>query len=205
MILKKKISKQWFIKLINARSSTINSNFPFQTVNELENYCDSSFSPIFFIITEALVLSCKYGSINQLKLDHIGSHLAKGQGLTNILRGLVHNSKYGRCYIPDDILIKYKVSHQDFLRCKDSPVIRDACLDIASRSHQHLSAAKALMKDEQFKSISFIFLPILSFESYLERLKNVDFNVFDKTLFVRQGTLPLKMWFKSKLWKFGKI
>uniref|UniRef100_T1JWJ2 Uncharacterized protein n=1 Tax=Tetranychus urticae TaxID=32264 RepID=T1JWJ2_TETUR len=62
-----KLTKTWFNRLIDARNSPEGlSNFPFNTMKELETYSENSVSPVLYLINEAM-----------LSTYHIGSHIGK--------------------------------------------------------------------------------------------------------------------------------
>lgn len=154
-----------------------------------------------------------------MNFDHAVSHLGKCQGIVNIIRGIPHNSKSGRISIPQDILLKNKISYENIIRNSSEQNVRDAIYEMASRANSHLMKvirerisfntidvcckcnyyifqAKQLEKemDKRFKSIC---LPIVSLQSYLNKLQKADFNVFDKRLQERNHLLPIKLlWYK---------
>ncbi|RWS13323.1 NADH dehydrogenase (ubiquinone) complex I: assembly factor 6-like isoform X1 [Dinothrombium tinctorium] len=207
----KSLSKKWFKSLIESRNSDINlSNFPFSTLKDLETYFDHSLSPVFYLINEAAksiytsnaTKSSSRSSTLQLKLDHIGNHVAKAQGYANILRGISHNAKYGRCYIPTEMLIKHKLSFEDLLRKLQTQAVKDVCFELATSSHQHLEKAKALCKDKDVHNWLSLFIPIIPIDRYLRRLQQSDFNAFDSKLMRREGSLPLRIWTNFKLMKY---
>jgi NADH dehydrogenase [ubiquinone] 1 alpha subcomplex assembly factor 6 len=198
-----KLAKHWFKKLIETRMNAINlSDFPFQTLDDLEKYCDSTVSPVYYLIIESALNSeennnQKLVSKQRLVLDHIASHLGRGQGISNILRGVSHNAKHNRCYIPSELLIKYKTSHEDFLRVKQLKNVKDVCFEMASNANQHIETAQTLIKQID-KNQRLIFLPLVSVKNYLNRLEKCDFNIFEPKLMQRQGLLPFTLWFNSK-------
>lgn len=72
--------------------------------------------------------------------DHAASHLGKAQGLTNLLRGTLYNSRKNVISIPQEALIKHKVSQEDIFRNKITSNTRDLFFDIASEAHLHLNS-----------------------------------------------------------------
>lgn len=142
-------------------------------------------------------------SVNQIQLDHVAYHIGIAQGLSNILRGIPFNARNKRCYVPNDLLVKHKLSHQQILRGDQSQSLKDVCYDIASLAHQNLNKAKELQNpfDPQ---IRLLFLPIVPIEKFLVNLQKVDFNVFDVKLTARHGFLPLLLWFEKKKIKFRR-
>lgn len=132
-----------------------------------------------------------------LKLDHVASHLAKSQGISNILRGLAHNARSGRCYISSDLLNKHQASLQDFLKFRSKKEVFDICYDLASIANEHLKISKGLLADNQIKLFRNLFLPVVPTEAYLKKLEKVNFDVFHKDLYRRDGYFPLKLWMES--------
>ncbi len=75
--------------------------------------------------------------IKSLNLDHCASHLGKAIGLTNFLRGLPYNSQRRRVLVPQELMIKHKVSQENFVRLDEPTKIYDVVYDIASSAHLH--------------------------------------------------------------------
>lgn len=142
----------------------------------------------------------------RIKLDHIASHAGKAQGLVNILRGIGHNARSSRCYIPNDMLSASKARHEDFLRGRgDKKEVQDVCFEIASSAHQELDTANKLMAADKkvLKPWLSIFLPLTPVEIYLKKLQSENFNVFSAKVTSRDTNLPLKLWVKSLRIKFS--
>ena len=173
------------------------SDFPFHTFKDLEKYIESSVSPVYHLIVDSSTADNKVPANQRIDLDHISSHLGRAQGITNVLRGVPHNARYNRCYIPSDLLINHKTSHEDFLRCKPTENVIDLCFGMASNANQHIETVLSLMKKVDKKN-RLIFLPLVSVENYLKRLEKSNFNIFDPKLSQRNGLLPFILWFKSK-------
>ncbi|XP_027197644.2 LOW QUALITY PROTEIN: NADH dehydrogenase (ubiquinone) complex I, assembly factor 6 homolog sicily [Dermatophagoides pteronyssinus] len=208
-----KLSKHWISRLIQIRRDPkYLGEYPFQTLDELEKYCEASVVSIYYLLNEKSIQSLNEGQKNagyRIALDHVANHLGKAQGLTNILRGIIHNSKNRRCYIPNDILIKSKSSHEAFLQCQqDNDSLREAIFLIASTAKGHLEHVQKLLDSNGNetptirKSDRLMFLPMMAIQAYLHDLQRVQFNVFDRRLYRRRGSLPLKMWWKCKIFNF---
>lgn len=73
-----------------------------------------------------------------MTVDHAVSHLGKSQGIVNIIRGIPYNIKSGRISIPQDILLKNKVSYENIIRSSSEKNVRDSIFEIASRANSHL-------------------------------------------------------------------
>jgi len=76
--------------------------------------------------------------IKDMTVDHTVSHLGKCQGIVNIIRSIPYNTKSGRISIPQDILLKYKVSYENIIRNSNEQNVRDAIYELASRANSHL-------------------------------------------------------------------
>ena len=183
------------------------NRFPFERVSDVENYYDSSICPVYLLVTEFLIHHEKSKNASlakkHLDLDHVSSHLSKAQGISNLLRGVAHNSRCGLCYIPSDLLDKHRAKHEDFLRYRETKPIFDTCYDLASIAQTHLDKCKSLMSEGTFpRQYYYIFLPLIFVELSLNRLQKANFNVFHKSLYVRENNLPFKLWFRSLKYRF---
>lgn len=201
-MLESDLSKHWLRKLVTIRSdANYLSDFPFRTLDELEKYCEASVASLYYLLNEKVIeLSGESNTGYRISLDHIANHLAKAQGLANILRGIKHNATYHRCYIPNDILLKYKCTHEDFLRGNSSDSTTNAIYELASQAFRHLEHCLELQKDLKTKKDDSkqIFLPYIAVQAYLDNLQRCHFDVFDLRLYQKNGTLPWKFWWRSK-------
>ena len=174
------------------------SDFPYKTFEELEQYCDSSVTPVYNLIVKCSTSSAKVSAKTLIDLDHMSHHLGRAQGITNVLRGVLHNAAHNRCYIPSDLLVKHQTSHEQFLRATPNTNALDLCFEIATKANQHIETVKSLLGrvDRQNR---LIFLPLVAIQDYLNRLQKLNFNVFDPKLRQRNGFLPFILWYKSKV------
>lgn len=209
-----RLSKLHMKKLIDARNSPASlSNFPFNTMKDLEEYADATVCPIYLLLNDAFEEIQKTQSDHpkhslQIKLDHLSSHIGRAQGIANVLRGMAHNASSRRCYVPTELLIKHKASHEDFLRHQSQKqAVRDVCFDLATFAHQHLTTASSLMKTDYnvLKPWLVLFLPVTPIRAYLDRLQEQDFDVFSPKLHTRTQNLPLKLWWTSMKLKYTSL
>ncbi|XP_003241409.1 NADH dehydrogenase (ubiquinone) complex I, assembly factor 6 isoform X2 [Acyrthosiphon pisum] len=179
-----KLSIIYLKRLISSRENYM-LNSSLKTIEDLETYAENSVSPVYYLFLEAM-------GIKDMKVDHAVSHLGKCQGIINIIRGIPYNTKSGRISIPQDILLKYKVSYENIIRNSSEQNVRDAIYELASRANSHLMKAKSLEKEGN-KRIKSVCLPFVPLHLYLEKLRLADFNVFDKKLQERNNLLPMKL------------
>lgn len=153
--------------------------------------------PVYYLLVEAALAHDSTAGNIHLKLDHISSHVAKCQGICNLLRGVAHNARSGRCYISSDLLSKHQATHQDFIKYRPKKEVFDISYDLSSIANNHLKTANNLMNDHHVKSFRSLFVPIILTEMYLSKLEATNFDIFHKDLYQKDGMLPFKLWVKS--------
>lgn len=210
------LSKHWLKRMITARQEAANlSAFPFQTMEQLEKYADSTIVSLYYLLNEKIVELVSVKDDDQgsgsspgyrIALDHIASHLGKAQGLTNVLRGVKHNAAARRCYIPNEVLLSSHCTHEDFLRGNNNEAVVEAIFAIASQANSHLEHAVELLDGlssgtarHRHRADKLVYLPYLAVRTYLEQLRRCDFNLWHGRLQQKNGLLPLKLWWRSKL------
>ena len=187
---KKKLTKRYFDRLINARRI---QNLNFVSTKQMENYAEETVSSVHYLLLE--VLNCR-----NVNADHAASHLGKAQGITNILRSIYGQMSRSQFLpIPQEILMKHGVSQERFFRAKPNDKgVEEVVFEIATLAHQHLEKSFALMSKVP-KESKIVFLPSVTSRRFLERLRRVNFNLTDKSLGVRDNLLPLTLyWNKFK-------
>ncbi|XP_076331270.1 NADH dehydrogenase (ubiquinone) complex I, assembly factor 6 homolog sicily [Tachypleus tridentatus] len=185
ILKRQKLSKLWFQRMLDSRECLL-SETGHQTIEELEDYAERSVSSVYYLILQSM-------GITDLQCDHAASHLGKCQGITNLLRGVPFNASRGRVYLPTDVLIKHKVSQEEILQGSQEKSVTDVVYEIASLAHQHLETARSFKKDVP-PAARVVFLPAVACESYLRKIQEVKFCVYDPQLQKRNGRLPLILW-----------
>lgn len=56
----------------------------------------------------------------------------------NIIRGIPYNTKSGRVSIPQDIMLKHKVSYENIIRHSSEQNVRSVIYEMASIANSHL-------------------------------------------------------------------
>lgn len=183
-VSKHKLMKRWFSRLIDARESNL-SNRPYQTTEALEEHSEKAVSSVLYLILECL-------GIKDVQADHAASHLGKAIGLVTLLRATPFHGSRGKVYLPNDIMMKHSVSHEDIIRGKTAQSVKDVAYDLASSAHIHLTTAKPLIAKLP-KSASRAFLPMVPCQAYLSKIQQVDFDIFHPTLRERNHLLPVHL------------
>lgn len=188
-----KLSKRYLKRLISSRTDFLVSK-NFQNVTEMENYAEHSVSSIYYLILQS-------AGIESVHADHVASHLGKAQGIANLIRSTVHNAKLKMITVPQDVLLEHKVSHEQIFRFQSSEGLKEATFSVAKLAKYHLDKARSLAKDIP-KHASVVFLPAVTVESYLERLQDTNFDIFDGPLQHRNALLPLVMYWRKMRSKY---
>uniref|UniRef100_A0A293N3I4 Squalene/phytoene synthase n=1 Tax=Ornithodoros erraticus TaxID=265619 RepID=A0A293N3I4_ORNER len=179
----KQLSKHWLSRMIESREELI-ADKPHVNLQKAEDYAEKSIASTFYLILQA-------SGTQDVHCDHVASHVGRLQGLTNLIRGVPFNASKGRVYLPVETMAKHKVSQEAVVQGKGD--VREVIYEIASAAHQHLEVARSLQQNVPLP-LRTVFLPAVSCDKYLQRLRLADFNVFDARLQQRNHTLPLALW-----------
>lgn len=173
----------------------------FDTVEELEQYVETSTSPIYYILL-------KIFGIEDMNADHAVSHLGRAQGITNMIRTLVAlrgaNSRGMSALppIPQEILLKHGCSYEQILRQRDNEVaIQDCLFDVASVAKIHLEKSRSL-SEKLSKGTKLVLLPAISVDRFLTRLQLANFKLTNPRLVKRDSLLPLALFWNKMLRKY---
>lgn len=80
-----------------------------------------------------------------MDVDHACSHLGKAIGLTNFIRSIPYNAQRRRVLFPQELLVKHKLSQENFIRFTSQDRIADAIFDVASQAHIHYQKVRATL------------------------------------------------------------
>jgi NADH dehydrogenase [ubiquinone] 1 alpha subcomplex assembly factor 6 len=180
-----KLSKRNFKNLITSRKEHFNLN-SFNSLDDMEKYSEQSVSSVYYLILEGC-------GIKNIHADHAASHLGKAQGIVQQLRSISQSQRLNFISLPQNILVKNNVSHEELFRCKSSKPLSDCVYEVASRAHQHLMKARGLQENVPSEGRD-VFLPAVAIFAYLDRLQKVDYDIFHPKLKYRQWNLLFQMW-----------
>ena len=107
--------------------------------------------------------------------------------ITSIVRNLLRPNTQSVYYLPLDLLVKHKISQQDFinfskhnLKSKQNS-IKDLTYDLATRAFQHLNSARALTTKVPNEA-KLLFSSSFMCEVYLNNLEAYDFDLMNPKL-----------------------
>lgn len=166
----------------------------FSTKSELEQYVETSTSSVYYLLLKIL-------GVENMNADHAISHVAKAQGICNMLRTLTSPNAAARALppIPQDVLLEHGCSHERIIRQRDDDVAVQNCVfDIASLASIHLEKSRKLA-DKVPSEAKVLFLPAIATGRFLERLRLANFNLRDQSLRKSDSLLPVSLyWHKLR-------
>lgn len=192
--------------LIGARlSSKVLGYKPFDTLKELELYCFKSNSSIYHIGWNlGLQLhNTWYTNYDILpRIKNISDKLGIAHGISNVIRGIPYNATKNCCYIPKDLLSEHNLTNRDFISStnrkldpeKISPIVKSLatrCQSLLDEAFQDSRSIPGYFRQ--------LFLPRVSIQINLKKLKKCNYNICDPRLTKKDGLLPLNLWMASKL------
>lgn len=193
--------------LIGARvSSKVLGYKQFETMDELELYCIRSNSAIYSLAWRVDMQFKQQGyedCDNEVTpiLESISINLGKAHGLSNIMRGIPYNSTKNCCYIPKDILDDFNLTNRDFIGPRldghtVKPVVKyiaDRCRVLLSQVNSNLGRLLSSSNYRQYRHLWYLYLPRVTIESNLKKLKRYDHNICEPLLSRRNELLALNL------------
>ncbi|RKP09300.1 isoprenoid synthase domain-containing protein [Thamnocephalis sphaerospora] len=195
------VSSSWMKRIINEREKDMEDPYH-ATMESLEAYVEAAHASAMYLQLELL-------GVRSVSADHIASHIGKAYGLVTLLRATPFHASKRRTYLPAALLAEHGVSQEDLFR--NGPTaegLHDVVYDVASVAHRHLEVAKDHWVDDRHRkdvpSHAFTaMLAAIPARTYLDRLQQVHFNVFDPKLTVRPWKLPWTLYMANRRRKFS--
>jgi len=169
-----KLTKTWFLRIINARQKDISVRQPF-SLKEIEDYAEQTSSSLLYLNLELLNINRDPNS------DHAASHLGIATGLVILLKALPYHLKAKQLYLPMELTTKHSISQESLFRGEFSDKLKDVVYDIANTARSHLDLSRELQP--KLKKPAHVALLSAGFMSdFLSRLEKNDFNPIDPNL-----------------------
>ncbi|GAM43086.1 hypothetical protein TCE0_044f17614 [Talaromyces pinophilus] len=157
-----RLSKGWFLRMINAREQTL-TNTPFSDLAALESYAENTYSTLLYLTLSSLPLT-------SVTVDHVASHIGKAAGISAVLRGLPlvafpgpakhhtnqssllnsggSENRQGAITLPLDIMSQSGVIEEEvFRKGAEAAGLKDAVFAVATRASDHLITARQMLKN----------------------------------------------------------
>jgi squalene synthase HpnC len=165
----------------------------YQTFDRLREYC--------YRVAGTVGLTCThiFGFKDPRALD-LAEKLGLAFQLTNIIRDVKEDHSLGRVYIPDEDLVRYNVSQEDFGRNEATLGVRELLRFEAERAWQNYEEGAELLDLIDADSRGALWLLVHTYSALLARIESLDFAVFGER--VRLSTRE-KMFFVARA-RFGR-
>jgi len=188
-LTKQKLSQNLFNEILNHREQDLQLR-QYQTLDELIHHSNQSCGSLLKLVLECTLLFPDTNPIAYQVADDVGI----AHGLTNALRTSIPVvSRTGKLIIPLELCERYGVKTPRFLltalsqgdeSCKQA--LGFAVRDIAQSAREHLIKARSLREQVLAESggqrATAVFLPGIGAETFLDRLKNKNYDLTDLNL-----------------------
>jgi squalene synthase HpnC len=147
---------------------TINT---YPTFDRLKEYC--------YRVAGTVGLTCThvFGFSDPRALD-LAEKLGLAFQLTNIIRDVHEDAALGRIYIPDEDLLRYNVSRQDFSNSEATLGVRELLRFEADRAWQMYEEGAELLDLVDADGRGTLWLLVHTYNALLARIESLDFAVF---------------------------
>ncbi|HSC46150.1 MAG TPA: squalene synthase HpnC [Candidatus Acidoferrum sp.] len=165
----------------------------YPTFDRLREYC--------YRVAGTVGLTCThiFGFKDPRALD-LAEKLGLAFQLTNIIRDVHEDAERGRVYLPDEDLVRFNVSPQDFSKSEGTLGIRELLRFEADRAFQLYQEGSELLDLVDSDSRGTLWLLIHTYNALLARIEALDFAVFSERIRISKAE---KMLFIARA-RFGR-
>eukprot|EP00249_Psilotum_nudum_P006967 c20203_g1_i1 orf=121-1011(+) len=174
VVHKHRLSKHWFLRLVDARLSDLEAVGGPKTLGDVEKYAENTSSALLYLTLEA-------AGVRTTAADHAAAHVGKAEGIAILLRATPHHSQRRHTYIPIELTAKCGVSQEEIYRGMHCEGLADAVLEMASAARAHLEKARSLASTVPQAAFP-VLLAAVPTGLLLDSIQRVQFNVFDPRL-----------------------
>lgn len=211
------LTKLFFDRIINARELDLEfsikskdggNNIVYERVSDMELHSEYTASSLLYLSLESA------GVVEGTTADIVCSQIGRSVGLVSLLKGVVYRAARGEVCIPGELMQRHNVDVSDVLNhpllqgaqgtvgvdvvpLTSSDNLKAAVRDLAYIVRGHLADARNAQGDVP-KEARACLLPAVGAIHYVDRLEQLDFDVFDEKLMV-----PMKNDWKHHL-KLGR-
>ncbi|KAJ3264283.1 NADH dehydrogenase (ubiquinone) complex I, assembly factor 6, partial [Blyttiomyces sp. JEL0837] len=153
----------------------------YNSIADLEQYGENTASALLYLQLESL-------GIQDHHIDHVASHVGKANGITTLIRGTPIHVRHRKLALPLQVMAMHRISSEEIFRAQPNtpspPALRDAIFEIATTANNHLSTARAHIRDMKASNkippvAITAMLSGVPCDLFLQRLEKVGFDVFD--------------------------
>lgn len=167
----------------------------YETFDELKEYC--------YLVASSVGLMCLdiFNSRSE-KTKEYAINLGIALQLTNILRDVGIDSKYGRVYLPQEDLRRFGYTNEDVFANRYTPEFVSLMSFEASRAEEYFQRAKKALPTEHRRPMFAAKIMERIYFHTLLRIKEINYNIFEKPVYLPrtiQFLIALKYWVKQRL------
>jgi NADH dehydrogenase [ubiquinone] 1 alpha subcomplex assembly factor 6 len=199
----KNLTRRFLERLLDSREVGLAIQ-QLDTMNEVIQYAEESSSSLLYLSLECC-------GVRDNAADEVASDVGIALGIVTAIRSICHRAEYGEMAIPKEILpqpipAEYLISRHnpEFHKIEEyEMILHEAVQHMAYTATQFLIRARA-SQSEVPKQGREALLPAIAALHYLEKLKEVNYNVFDDKLYPEQGRLVF-LTMLGRAWLTGKF
>ncbi|KAF8555226.1 hypothetical protein OG21DRAFT_1411189 [Imleria badia] len=185
-----RLAQYHFQRIIEAREQELHAQSHL-TVESMTLHAESTASTFLYLLLSLL-------NLPSATLSHAASHLGVAQSFTTLLRAFPFHASKGMMVIPAEITARHGVSQQEVLtKGGTSKALEEAVFEFATIANDNLLTARSVFREtggrvpEEAMPVFALAIPVASI---LGRLEEVDFDVYDSRLQVRDWKLAFRVW-----------
>jgi phytoene synthase len=167
----------------------------YETFDELKEYC-------YYVASSVGLMSLEiFGPKNERSKEY-AINLGIALQLTNILRDVSIDAKYGRVYLPQEDLRKFNCAEADVLANRYSPEFVALMEFEANRAEEYFHKAQDSLPREDRRAMFAAKIMERIYYHTLLRIKKARYNVFDRSIHLPrtlQFLIAVKYWVKQRI------
>ncbi|MBI3189144.1 MAG: presqualene diphosphate synthase HpnD [Ignavibacteriales bacterium] len=167
----------------------------YETFDDLKEYC-------YHVASSVGLMSLEIFGSRSEKTKEYAVNLGIALQLTNILRDVGLDAKYGRIYLPLKDLRQFKVSEESIINNSYNDKFISLMNFETNRAEEYFQKAQQSLPTEDKRAMFAAKIMERIYFHTLQRIKDVQFNVFDHRVAVpkyQQFLIAIKYWVKQSL------
>ncbi len=167
----------------------------YETFDELKEYC-------YHVASSVGLMSLEIFGSRNAKTKEYAVNLGIALQLTNILRDVGLDAKYGRIYLPLEDIRKFDLSEESILNNSYNDKFVSLMEYEARRAEKYFKKAQETLPTDDKRAMFAAKIMERIYFHTLERIKDVNFNVFNQRVAVpkyQQFLIAIKYWVKQSL------
>ncbi len=189
-----KIPVVYFYELLRGVEMDLVKN-RYETFDELKEYC------YLVASTVGLMSLGIFGPRNERTKEY-AVNLGIALQLTNIIRDVGIDAKYGRVYLPQEDLRRFGYTEAELFSSRNNSQFKKLMEFETQRAEEYFQKAKELLPEEDKRAMFAAKIMERIYYHTLLRIKEVNYNVFDRKVMLPrflQLAIAVKYWVKQRM------